>query len=88
MDYNIIANFFDKFKKIIYQKEQVGEIIQKVISENLSFEIDKTSFEIKNGVIFFKCSPVMRTEIVLRKKKILVDLENLLPPNIKIVDIK
>jgi len=88
MDYNKITSFFDKFKKIIYQKEETEEIIRKTISENISFEINKNNFKTQKGVIFLSCSPVVRTEIMIKKKKILFEIKNLLPNEINFIDIR
>lgn len=87
MDYNNISSFFDKFKKIIYQKQETKKIIKEVVSKNISFNLEEGFFVYKNGIIFLNCSPVIRNEIIMRKEKILKELrEQLVSCNI--LDIK
>lgn len=89
MDYNEIKNFFEKFKKIIYQKEEILNVISSVISKELSFEITRDVFDFKNGIIYLKNnSPILRTEIFLRKKRIIEIIQKELPSDIRILDIK
>ncbi len=88
MDYNHISNFFNKFKNIVFQKEEIREHIRNIISKNISYEITNDLFDFKNGIIFLKCSPVLRSEIYIKKKHILEDLKNVLPENIKFLDIR
>lgn len=88
MDYNHISNFFSRFKNIVFQKEEVREHIRKIISKNISYEITNDFFDFKNGVIYLKCSPVVRTEIFIKKKDILLELKDVLPQNINFVDIR
>ncbi|MFA6514729.1 MAG: hypothetical protein WCT42_00485 [Candidatus Paceibacterota bacterium] len=81
MDYNHITKFLDKFKKILFQKEEIKEIVLKIISLEISHEIKKESLKIKNGCIFIQGSPVLRGEILIHKKQILVKLKTALPEN-------
>lgn len=87
MDYNHIKNFLDKFKKIIYLKEETKEIVVKTISEEISHIIENESVKIKGGVVYIQGSPILRSEILIHKKQILVKLEKLLP-NSHVLDIK
>lgn len=88
MDYNHINGFFDKFKQLIFQKTEIKEIIKKTISENIFFEITDDFFDYKNGIIYLKCSPVVRNEIIMRKEKILTSLKEQLNQNTIVLDIK
>ena len=81
MDYNHIKNFLDKFKKIIYQKEETKEIVVKTISEEIKHIIESDSVKIKGGVVYIQGSPMLRSEILIHKKQILIKLENILPGN-------
>ena len=87
MDYNHIKNFLDKFRKIIYLKEETKEIVVKTISEEISHIIENESVKIKGGVVYIQGSPILRSEILIHKKQILVKLEKLLP-NSHFLDIK
>lgn len=87
MDYNHIFNFLDKFKKLIYQKEEAKKIVIEIITEEISFQIEESSVTVKNGFIYFKGSPLLRNEVMMHKKEILSKLKDLLPNN-NFIDIK
>lgn len=88
MEYNHINGFFDKFKKIIYQKQKTKKIIRDTISKNISFDINDDFFDYKNGIVYLKCSSVFKNEIIIRKEKILKDLVQELDPGFRVLDIK
>ena len=88
MDFNHINGFFDKFKKIIYQKQETKKIIKNIISKNISFEVGDSFFNYKDGIIFLNCSPVLKNEVIMRKEKILKELKSELDPSFCVVDIK
>ncbi len=87
LDYNHITNFLDKFKKLIYQKEAIKEIIIETISGEVHRRIEKDSVKIKNGIIYISGSPVLRSEIMVHKNNILNKLKIVSPGNI-FLDIK
>lgn len=81
MDYNHIKNFLDKFKKLVYQKEETKEIVIKTISDEIHHQIDKQSLKIKGGYIYIESSPILKSEILIHKKQILEKLKVILPNN-------
>jgi hypothetical protein len=87
MDYNHIKTFLEKFKKLVFQKEESREIVVKTISLEISHEVEKDSVKIKNGVIFIQGSPILRSEIMMHKNKILIKLKSILP-GVVFLDIK
>jgi hypothetical protein len=78
MDYNQISIFLDKFKKIIYQKEETKEIVIKTIGDEIHHVVESQSVKIKGNCIYIQGSPILRSEIMIHKKEILKKLENLL----------
>lgn len=88
MEYDHINNFFDKFKKIIYQKQEIKKTIQDVVSRNISFKLDDGFFNYKNGIIHLRCSPVIKNEIIIHKETILKDLKKELGQSFYVYDIK
>ena len=82
MDYNHITSFLDKFKKLIYQKEEIREIVTKTISLELSHQIGKGLIKIKGPYIYIESSPMLRSEILIHKKQILDNLKSVLPENV------
>ena len=87
MDYNSIGGFLEKFRKIIFQKEKLNEIVTKTISEEISHNVDGKNIKTKNGIIYVEGSPILRNEILIHKKHILETLENLLKDS-KFIDIR
>jgi hypothetical protein len=79
MDYNSIGGFLEKFKKLIFQKEETKSIIIRIISEEISHNIESGQIKIKDGFIFIQGSPILRGEIIMHKNQILTKLKNLIP---------
>ena len=82
MDYNPITNFLEKFKTILFQKEETKSIVVRIISDEIKYSVKESSVKIKNGCIYVEGSPILRSEILIHKKQILVNLKNLLPNTI------
>ena len=87
MDYNPIGNFLDKFKNILFQKEEFKSIVVKTIQDEVSKDIKSESVKMKNGFLYVSCSPILKSEIMIHKKQILEKLRILLPSN-NFLDIK
>ena len=81
MDYNHITNFLDKFKKLIFQKEELKNVVVETISKEISHPIETHSVKIKDGCIYTHSSPILCSEIFMHKKQILDKLKNILPNN-------
>lgn len=79
MDYNQITGFLEKFKKLLFQKEEVYKIIAKTISKHTSFLIEPKLIKIKNANIYIQSTPILRSEILIYKNKILSDLKKEIP---------
>lgn len=77
MDYNHITNFLDKFKKLIFQKEELKNTVLKIIRDEINYNIEENSLKIKDGFIYIKGSPTLRGEIMIHKKQILIKLKDL-----------
>lgn len=87
MDYNHITSFLDKFKKIIFEKEEINETISSVVSKNINFKINTSLIKIRHNIIYIEASPMIHSEILIKKQLILKDLAVLLPDK-KFLDIK
>jgi hypothetical protein len=81
MDYSHITNFLDKFKKLIFQKEELKSIVVATISKEISHPIEDCAVKIKDGCIYMNGSPVLCSEIFMHKKQILDKLKIILPNN-------
>ena len=87
MEYNHILKFLEKFKKILFKKEEIYNIIIETIFKNTSIRIEINKIKIENTTIFVQVSPIILSEILINKDKILLDLKELIP-NYKITNIK
>ncbi len=77
MDYNHIKNYLEKFKTILFSKEENYRIISEIIKKNTGIEIEQKNIKIKGVDLYIKASPLVRNEIVINKNKILLDLKEL-----------
>lgn len=74
MDYNHIKDFLGKFKNILFEKEENIRNIVLVIKKDTNIEIANHSVKVSGNTIQIKTSPLVRSEILIKKEKILNDL--------------
>lgn len=86
MDYNHIKNYLEKFKIILFSKEENLKTISTIIEKNTAIKVEEKYIITKNLTIYIKQSPIIKNEIMIRKKEILEDLFKIL--NINYKDIK
>lgn len=77
MDYSHISNFLERFKKVLFKKEELNKIVAQVISETISFPIEEKILKIKGVNIYVEASPILKNEILIHKEKILKKLKSL-----------
>ena len=87
MDYNHIKNYLDKIRNTLFSKEENIKIISEIINKNIAVKIETKFIQIKGSDIYIKASPLVRSEILIKKRQILEDL-SLLMPNNNFKDIK
>ena len=87
MEYNHIKNYLEKFKEILFSKEEKYKIISDIIKKNTSIEIETKFIKIYGDTIQIKTSPIIKNEILINKDKILKDLFQI-APNYNIKNIK
>ena len=81
LDYNQINSFLDKFKKILFQKEEVKRIVQNVISEVIAHQISEKDIKIKTPTVYVVGSPILKSEILIHKSRIIEELNKRIPNN-------
>lgn len=74
MDYNQITSFLDKFKDVLFQKQQNHQLIVDIIEKHIKIPINKELIKIKGNTIYINGSPILKSEIMIYKSKILSDL--------------
>lgn len=77
MDFQKIDNFLGKFKEIVFKNEEYYLIVCEVIKKHILFDLNKNSVSIKGSKIYIKASPMVKNEIMIHKKGILEDINNL-----------
>ena len=87
MDYNHIEKFLQKFKKILFSKKEVLNIISDTILKYINIKINTNQISIRNTIVKIESSPIVKNEILLHKKEIISDLNKLITTT-KILDIK
>lgn len=87
MDYNHIKNFLEKFKTILFKKEEVIKIVAEVITKHLSYPIETKFIKINGSVICIQGSPILKNEILIHKQGILSDLSGMISSQ-KFTDIR
>lgn len=79
MDYNHIEKFLERFKTILFKKEEHNRVISEIITKHTSATIDPKSIKIIGSIIQIKKSPMLFSEILIKKNAILLDLKELIP---------
>ena len=79
MDYNHIANFLEKLKKILFQGEGVNRIIVETIIKKTSYAVELNMIKTKGTIIYLQSSPMLRSEILIHKEDILIELNKNIP---------
>ena len=74
MDYVKINDFLEKFKKLLFKEEEIYKIISEIILKNTSFVVPTNLIKIKGDTIYLNCSPMLRSEILMKKRQIISDL--------------
>lgn len=84
---NNIGGFFDKFKNLALLEMRKREKIIEAIWKSTGHKIEARDISIRDGVVNIKTSAMLKSEIFLKKTKILEYINQNLP-ELKIKDIK
>lgn len=76
MDYEHINTFLERFKKIFSDKKEIKKIIIETIKINTNIELEDNDVFIKSTTITIKKSPIVKNEVLIKKEKILTDLNS------------
>lgn len=72
-----INDFLERFKKISIPDESVRLKVVEILSVQFNEEIKLEDISVKNGVVYIKTEdPSFKSDIFLRKRKILEDLNS------------
>ncbi len=87
MDYEHIIKYLEKFKVLVSKREDIYLLISDVIFENIKKRIEVKNINIKSVFLYLNVSPLVKSEILIKKKDILNTLNSKIK-NKKILDIK
>lgn len=74
MDYVKLSDILGKFKKLLFKEEEVYKIISDIILKNTTYTVPVSAIKIKGDVVYLNCSPILRGEILMKKRQIITDL--------------
>lgn len=69
-----LGDFLGKFKKFLQEGEEVQNKILIVLEKNNIRIKDTKNIRIRNGIVNLKISPIQKSELALKQKKIIEDL--------------
>lgn len=72
---NNIGKYLERFTFLGQDKRSLRTLIVKTFKD-FGYEIKENDFKVKGGVVYLNISPTLRTEIFLRKNKILTQIQN------------
>lgn len=74
MEFNI-SKYLEKFKQITLSKSFLRDSVHITIKEVCGVDIEPSKIDIKNYIVRINEKPVIKTEIFLKKQKILEKLD-------------
>jgi hypothetical protein len=84
---NEISSFFEKFKKLLTNDTAKKQIVSDAINDMLGVKIDPNSIRIKNAVATIPSTPVLRSELMIKKHLLLKKVKEK-EPSLALVDIR
>ncbi len=70
MEYIQIGQFLQKFEVVLSDDKAKKILVQKILKNNINFDIDLNNIKIKDGVVSILGSGTLKNEIFLKKEKI------------------
>jgi hypothetical protein len=70
-----IKDLLGRFNNILLSENGRADSVRNIISEIIKVEIKPEYVKIKNGVIYLNIKPIYKNEILLKRERILLKLE-------------
>jgi hypothetical protein len=70
-----IKDLLGRFNNILLSENGRADSVRNIISEIIKVEIKPEDVKIKNGVIYLNIKPIYKNEILLKRERILLKLE-------------
>lgn len=84
---NSIQGFLDKIKERIWDKNPDKAQVAAVLSKKLTIQISEKNLSIRNNTLICMVSPILKSEINLKKKELLLAIQEVVPKG-SILDIR
>lgn len=68
---NKIDSYLERLRNITPPDEAVRSSAQKIIAEVAGLKLSKESISLRRGVLYIQAGPVVKSEIFLKKQKII-----------------
>lgn len=66
-----LTEYLRKFQRIIFSGEEESKIISQEINKILGLDIKAGDLDLRDGVVFLKTKPIIKSEVFINKVKIL-----------------
>lgn len=73
-----LKDLLSKFTGILLSEEGKKDAVRKILSQTLNIDIDTSDIAIKNGTAYLNLKPIHKSEVYLKKKIILEELQKAL----------
>jgi hypothetical protein len=75
---NSIKFFLEKYKKLTPPDDSVRTEFARVVKKILDIELDKKDISVRNGTLYVKAQPALKSELFMRRKQITDEMRVLL----------
>lgn len=80
-----LGNYLNIYKNKLYSQQEIkNHILQVLKSYNLN--LTTNDLVLKDNILFIKAKPIIKSEIIFKKEKIMSDINNVLSG--KIIDLR
>ncbi|MBU6370748.1 MAG: DUF721 domain-containing protein [Patescibacteria group bacterium] len=69
-----IGRYLERFKKISQSRDALRTAVAEAVQEICSITINPKQVDVRDGKVVISCRPAVKTEIFLKKEKILANL--------------
>ena len=83
-----ISSFLEKFTKILNTSTLVRGFLIDIIKKEINYDIDVKNIKVQNGIVYLNERPIIKNEIFMKKNKILSELNQLIPREKHVLDIR
>ena len=70
-----ISSFLKKYRRFLKSDKEAKQFVLESL-KTFSMNIPEDSLRVKDGILYFKVSPVLKNELFIRKKDILESLNS------------